>query len=91
MLGAFLGMIGFVRIMVDLPGETDLPAVAVAIAVGLTVLAVVIAGTIAGAMLPLMLRKVGIDPAIASSPFIASFVDLAGILIYLGVVALIIS
>jgi magnesium transporter len=54
-----------------------------ALVVGLTVIAVVLTGTIVGAMLPLLLRRVGVDPALASSPFIASFVDVAGIALYL--------
>jgi magnesium transporter len=50
--------------------------------VGVTLTAVVLTGTIVGAMLPLIFTKVGFDPAIASSPFVASFVDVAGIIIY---------
>jgi magnesium transporter len=43
---------------------------------------VVVTGSIVGAMLPLVLTKVGFDPAIASSPFVSSLVDVAGIVIY---------
>ena len=52
------------------------------IVVGMTLLSVVLFGSVVGAMLPLGLTRVGVDPAIASSPFIASFVDIGGILIY---------
>jgi magnesium transporter len=54
----------------------------IAIIVAFTLLAVVITGMLVGAMLPLLLTKLGFDPALASSPFVASFVDVAGILIY---------
>jgi magnesium transporter len=46
---------------------------------------VVITGTIVGAMLPLAFTKLGFDPAIASSPFVASLVDVAGIIIYFNI------
>jgi magnesium transporter len=75
-LGAFLGAIGFVRALMWGNGND------VALVVGVTLTAVVLTGTIVGAMLPLIFTKVGFDPAIASSPFVASFVDVAGIIIY---------
>jgi magnesium transporter len=53
--------------------------------VGLTLLGVVVVGTIVGALLPLVFTKVGFDPAIASSPFVASLVDVAGIILYFTV------
>jgi magnesium transporter len=68
-----------------------LSPVLIATIIGLTVVAVVFTGTVAGAMLPLMLRRVGIDPAIASSPFIASFVDIAGIVLYLAIASWILA
>jgi magnesium transporter len=80
-LGAFLGVIGYGRaVMWGNP-----PAVAMVIAV--TLMAVVLTGTLVGATLPLIFTKVGWDPAIASSPFVSSFVDIAGIVIYLTVAA----
>ncbi|HEU4641775.1 MAG TPA: magnesium transporter, partial [Gemmatimonadaceae bacterium] len=80
-LGAFLGAIGFGRALMWGNG------MGVASVVGLTLLMVVLTGTIVGAMLPLLLTRLGFDPAIASSPFVASFVDVAGILIYFNVAA----
>jgi magnesium transporter len=53
--------------------------------VALTLLLVVTAGTTVGSMLPLALTRVGVDPAIASSPFVASIVDVTGIIIYFNV------
>ena len=78
-LGAFLGAIGFVR-AVMWGNSSD-----VAWVVSLTLLSVVICGTIVGAMLPLIFTRLGFDPAIASSPFVSSLVDVAGIVIYLTI------
>jgi len=78
-LGAFLGAIGFGRALMWGNGP-DLAWV-----VAITLLSVVITGTVVGAMLPLAFTKLGFDPAIASSPFVASLVDVAGIIIYFNV------
>ena len=78
-LGGFLGVIGFVRARMWGNGND------VAMVVAITLTAVVMTGTVAGAMLPLLFTKLGFDPAIASSPFVASFVDVAGIVIYFSV------
>ncbi|MDB5556987.1 MAG: mgtE, partial [Rhizobium sp.] len=47
--------------------------------------------TFAGAMLPFVLKKFGADPASASAPFVATLVDVSGILIYFGIANLILS
>jgi magnesium transporter len=78
-LGAFLGAIGYGRAV--LWGNPP----AVAMVIGVTLMAVVLTGTLVGATLPLVFTKLGLDPAIASSPFVSSFVDIAGIVIYLSV------
>jgi magnesium transporter len=78
-LGAFLGAIGFGRALMWGNGTE------VATVVALTLLFVVITGTIVGAMLPMAFTKLGFDPAIASSPFVASLVDVAGIVIYFNI------
>jgi len=78
-LGAFLGAIGFGRALMWGNGTE------VATVVALTLLFVVITGTIVGAMLPMAFTKLGFDPAIASSPFVASLVDVAGIIIYFNI------
>ncbi|HJU67780.1 MAG TPA: magnesium transporter [Gemmatimonadaceae bacterium] len=80
-LGAFLGLFGFLRVIIG--GEST----SFALVVGVTLLTVVITGTLVGATLPLIFTRLGFDPAIASSPFVASFVDVAGILIYFSVAA----
>lgn len=80
-LGAFLGAIGYARaIMWGQPSD-------VATVIAVTLMAVVLTGTVVGATLPLVFIKFGWDPAIASSPFVSSFVDIAGIMIYLSVAA----
>jgi magnesium transporter len=63
----------------------------IALVVGLTLLAVVVTGTLVGATLPLVFTRFGFDPAIASSPFVASFVDVAGILLYFSIAAWLLS
>jgi len=50
--------------------------------VGGTLIGIVVMGCVVGSMLPLLLRRVGFDPATSSSPFISSLVDLLGIIIY---------
>jgi len=55
--------------------------------VGLAVLGVVTFGSLAGSMLPFLLRRFGFDPASASAPFVATLVDVAGIVIYFSVAA----
>jgi magnesium transporter len=86
-LGTILGAIGFVRIAGGewlAPGHGDQMLL-----VGLTMFAsligVVMFGALAGALLPFGLRRLGLDPADASAPFIATLVDVVGILIYFTV------
>lgn len=53
-------------------------------AIGIAIIGVVLWGTIMGSMLPLLLKKLGADPAASSTPFIATLVDVTGLLIYFG-------
>ncbi len=78
-LGACLGLIGLVR--AGFTGNGAMFAVVVAVSLVL----VVVVGTVVGSMLPLLLRRVGFDPAVASSPFVASVVDVTGIVVYFTV------
>ena len=84
-LGAFLGLIGLLRAVLWHTG-TD-----VAIVVALTLTGVVVIGTLVGAALPLAFKRIGLDPAITSSPFVASIVDVAGILLYLSIAQALLS
>jgi magnesium transporter len=90
-LGAILGAVGFVRIALwsvftDLYGPHW---ALVALTVGTALVGVVLWGTLAGAMLPFALRRLGFDPAASSAPFVATLVDVTGLVIYFGVAALI--
>lgn len=75
-LGIILGIIGFIRALLWSRDFT------VASVVGLTLVLVVLSGSLIGSALPLMLRRLGFDPAVSSTPFIASLVDVAGIVLY---------
>jgi magnesium transporter len=80
-LGLLLGTLGFIRGY--LVHSDD--ALQVATAVSLSVLAVVMMGTLVGSLLPLGIKRLGLDPAVSSTPFIASLVDVLGLLVYLSI------
>ena len=86
-LGAMLGLIGFVRIVAwqavsPIYGDHYMR---VAQTVFFSLIGVVMFGTIAGSVLPFVLRRVGFDPASASAPFVATLVDVTGLVIYFSV------
>jgi magnesium transporter len=86
LMGATLGIIGFFIIyggyhIFGLFGEHY---IRIGFAIGTTIIGVVMWGTIMGSMLPLLLKKLGADPAASSTPFIATLVDVTGLLIYFG-------
>jgi magnesium transporter len=90
-LGSILGCIGFLRIAVwsafsNLYGPHWL---LVAITVGVTLVGIVMWGTLAGSMLPLVLQRLGFDPASSSAPFVATLVDVTGLVIYFSVAGVI--
>lgn len=90
-LGAILGLIGLVRIFAwqawsPIYGEHY---ALVALTVACSVLGVVLWGTLAGSMLPFLLRRVGLDPASASAPMVATIVDVTGLVIYFSVASLV--
>jgi magnesium transporter len=91
MLGAVLGIIGFTRIILwNMIFHTyDPHAVVLAVTVGFSLVGVVLWGTIAGSMLPIVLKKFGADPATSSAPFVATLVDVTGLVIYFSVAFLI--
>ena len=57
----------------------------IAVTVGVSLIGVVLWGTITGSMLPLLLKKLGADPAVSSAPFVATLVDVTGLIIYFSV------
>jgi len=92
-LGVVLGSIGFLRIFLwqqvsPIYGEHYL---LVAFTVLFSLIGVVTFGTIAGSLLPFVLRRVGFDPASASAPFVATLVDVTGLVIYFSVAAIILQ
>ncbi len=76
-LGLLIAVIAMGRVLMY-PDQSFLFAVTVAV----TVLCIIIAGCTIGAMLPIVLKSLGIDPATSSTPFIASLVDTLGVIIY---------
>jgi magnesium transporter len=99
MLGVFLGVIGAARVGlwsviyekfqgIQIYGEYW-PQVAATI--GITLTCVVLWGSLAGSMLPFALRRVGLDPATSSAPFVATLVDVTGVVIYFSIALLIMS
>jgi magnesium transporter len=92
-LGAVLASIGFVRILVwesifHVYGDHSL---LIALTVAGSLVGVVTFGTLAGSTLPFVLQKLGFDPASASAPFVATLVDVSGLVIYFTVAILILS
>jgi len=91
-LGAILGVIGFVRIELwQHLGLFDYGVhhLLLATTVGLALVGIVGFGSLAGSMLPFVLKRVGFDPASASAPFVATLVDVTGLVIYFSVAFLI--
>ncbi len=87
-LGAILGLIGMVRIAIwqgigfyDYGIHWRL----IALTVGVGLVGIVMFGSMAGAMLPFLLKRLGFDPASASAPFVATLVDVTGLVIYFSV------
>ncbi|MFZ1219084.1 MAG: magnesium transporter [Chthoniobacterales bacterium] len=91
MLGAVLGIIGFARVAIwaqfsNIYGP-HWPLVA--LTVGFSLVGVVLWGSLSGSMLPFILRRVGADPATSSAPFVATLVDVTGLIIYFSIALLI--
>jgi magnesium transporter len=93
-LGIILGIIGIARISLwqylgifDYGEHWQL----VALTVGLGLVGIVTFGSLAGSMLPFLLKRLGFDPASASAPFVATLVDVTGLMIYFSVALLILS
>jgi magnesium transporter len=92
-LGSLLGAVGFLRVLiwaqfVDTYGDHWL---ALAFTVFFALMGVVTLGTIAGSMLPLGLKRLNLDPATSSAPFVATLVDVAGLILYFTVAMMLLS
>ena len=85
LLGAVLGTIGFIRVAV---WHSIIPQIygphwqMIGATVGFSLIGVVLWGTLSGSMLPILLKKLGADPAVSSAPFVATLVDVTGLIIY---------
>jgi magnesium transporter len=83
-LGSIIACIAMGRVLMY-PDQSFL----FALTVGITVLFIILSGCTVGSMLPIVLKRVGIDPATSSTPFIASLVDTVGVVIYARVASLV--
>jgi magnesium transporter len=92
-LGTLLGIIGFIRVstwtlFTNIYGPHWL---LVAIVVCFSLMGVVLWGTVSGSMLPMILKRFGADPAVSSAPFVATLVDVTGLVIYFSVAMAVMS
>jgi len=90
MLGVTLGIIGFLQVTIrsefsDIYGPNSF---LVAVTIGFSLVGVVLWGSLMGSMLPLVLKKLGADPATSSAPFVATLVDVTGLVIYFSIAVL---
>ena len=89
-LGSLLGLIGFLRVVLwsSFSNIYGPHYMLIGLTVGLTLVGIVLWGTLAGSMLPFLLRRLGFDPATSSAPFIATLVDVTGLVLYFSFAAL---
>ena len=91
-LGSMLGLVGIVRIALwQYLGFYDYGEhwLLIALTVGVALIGIVMFGSLTGSMLPFVLQRIGFDPASASAPFVATLVDVTGLVIYFSVASLI--
>lgn len=92
-LGGILGAIGFIRITIwaNLFHSYGEHWFLLALTVGFSLVGIVLWGSLSGSMLPFLLRRVGLDPATSSAPFVATLVDVSGLIIYFSVAGFILK
>ncbi len=92
-LGALLAVIGLLRVLIwgGTWGSYGEHYVGLGVAVAVSLIAVVTWGALVGSMLPLVLRRFGLDPAAASAPFVATLCDVTGLVIYFSVARLVLT
>lgn len=93
MLGIILGIIGFLRVaiwaqFVNIYGPNWFN---IGLTVGFSLVGVVLWGNTVGSLFPLILKKLGLDPAVSSAPFVATIVDITGLIIYFTCATLLLS
>ena len=85
LLGTALGLIGFLRVILwsqVFPDVYGRHYIEIGFVVGISLIGVVLWGTLSGSMLPIVLKRLGADPAVSSAPFVATLVDVTGLVIY---------
>jgi magnesium transporter len=85
LLGCFLAMIGFGVALFIAPSPQD------AMVIPMTLASVIICGCLCGSALPIVFKRIGLDPAMMSNPFVAGIVDILGIVIYINIARLVLS
>jgi magnesium transporter len=86
-LGFMVGLMGFgiTYAWIEIqPGEATL-SIMQALTVGCSLFGVILFGNLSGSMLPFIMSKIGLDPAVTSAPFVATLVDVTGIIIYFSI------
>jgi magnesium transporter len=92
-LGCILGAIGVLRVIIwaSVLGHFNTQWLFISFTIGLSLIGIVMFGTLTGSMLPLLLKRLGLDPAVSSAPFVATLVDVTGIVIYFSVASLLLG
>ncbi len=92
-LGCILGFIGVLRVVLWAMafGHYSTQWLYIGFTIGLSLVGIVMFGTLTGSMLPLLLKRLGLDPAVSSAPFVATLVDVTGIVIYFSVASLLLG
>jgi magnesium transporter len=94
LLGSIVGIMGsaVIALWMSMRGEPlSLMLILQALTVGTSLVGVIIFGNLSGSMLPFIMSKLGLDPAVTSAPFVATLVDVTGILIYFTVATLLLK
>ena len=84
-LGGFLSLIGWVVAIFIAPNMRD------ALVIPLTLLLVIVCGCLCGGALPIVFKRLGLDPAMMSNPFVAGIVDILGIVIYINIARMVLG
>lgn len=90
-LGTFIGALGFTTLVIweFIEGSPlDLESMLTALVIGVSLLCIVLFGNFVGSMLPFILTRLGFDPAVSSTPFVATIMDVSGIIIYFSIAIL---
>lgn len=92
-LGLILGIIGFLRVVVWAQFTTLYGPhwMEIGLTVGASLIGVVLWGNIIGSLFPLILKRFGFDPAVSSAPFVATMVDVTGLIIYFSVASILLG